>query len=217
LRAAGIITWRQLSKATPERLKEILTDAGPRFKMHNPQSWPEQAAFAANYEWRTLIEFQQVLDGGKDGADTLSDSKLEKLLIKKGKIKATPAAPKAAKEVKADEITTDPVYGLKSDNLQLVEGIGPKINGLLNDAGIVTWRQLSQASSEQLRKILTDAGPRYKMHNPDSWPEQAGFAANGEWDALISFQKVLDGGKDNKGGGTSDSKLEKLLIKKGKR
>ena len=66
----------------------MLTEAGPRFKMHNPASWPNQARFAADGDWNGLIELQKVLDGGKDGgSNTVSDSKLEKMLIKKGKMK----------------------------------------------------------------------------------------------------------------------------------
>ena len=131
-------------------------------------------------------------------------------------VNPTPTAATMKKPiVKANDVYKDAKYGLKSDNLQVVEGIGPKINQLLNDAGIVTWRQLSQTNTERLKQILTDAGPRFKMHNPQSWPEQALFAADEKWQGLIDLQKVLDGGKE--GSNTvSDSKLEKMLIKKGK-
>jgi len=54
--------------------------------MHDPASWPEQSAFAADHERQALIGFQRVLDAGKGGDNNLTDSKLEKLLIKKGKM-----------------------------------------------------------------------------------------------------------------------------------
>jgi hypothetical protein len=33
------------------------------------------------------------------------------------------------------------------------------------------------------------------MHDPGSWPEQAGMAARGDWDALGKFQSELLAGK----------------------
>jgi len=33
------------------------------------------------------------------------------------------------------------------------------------------------------------------MHNPGSWPQQAGLAADGNWAALEKLQDELDGGK----------------------
>jgi len=42
---------------------------------------------------------------------------------------------------------------------------------------------------------LTDAGPRYQMHDPTSWPQQSGLAAKGKWEELKTLQDKLDGGK----------------------
>jgi len=33
------------------------------------------------------------------------------------------------------------------------------------------------------------------MHDPGSWPQQAGLAAEGKWDELQTLQDNLDGGK----------------------
>lgn len=82
------------------------------------------------------------------------------------------------------------------DDLKKVEGIGPKIEGLLNAAGIHTWKQLSEAVVETLQGILNDAGSRYKMHNPTTWPKQAELAHAGKWDELKEYQDFLQGGKD---------------------
>lgn len=99
------------------------------------------------------------------------------------------------------------------DNLQVVEGIGPKIEAILKKAGITSWTVLASASEESLRKILDEAGPSYKIHDPKTWPQQANLAANGHWDELIQFQKFLDTGRENKGDFESPSKLEKLVAK----
>lgn len=83
----------------------------------------------------------------------------------------------------------------KLDDLKVVEGIGPKIEGLLKDGGINTWAELAAADVDRLKEILTAAGPRYKMHNPGTWPQQAGLAATSQWDALEKLQDELKGGR----------------------
>jgi len=80
------------------------------------------------------------------------------------------------------------------DDLTKIEGIGPKIKGLFNDAGIWSFMQLSEAPLDRLEKILEDAGPRYRMHRPKTWAKQAKLAANGKWDELKKWQKELKGG-----------------------
>lgn len=82
----------------------------------------------------------------------------------------------------------------KSD-LKVIEGIGPKIEGLLNAAGIITYKQLSMTKVQDLKNILTAAGPRYQMHNPTTWKKQARLAASAKWNELIELQATLKGGK----------------------
>lgn len=83
----------------------------------------------------------------------------------------------------------------KTDDLKIVEGIGPKIAELLNKAGIMTWKALSETLPARIKEILDAAGPAYQIHDPGTWPEQARMADNGEWDALKKYQDELDGGK----------------------
>ncbi|MCK6694159.1 MAG: hypothetical protein L6Q97_18915 [Thermoanaerobaculia bacterium] len=81
------------------------------------------------------------------------------------------------------------------DDLKIVEGIGPKIEELLFKAGITTYGQLAATSVQQLKDILTNAGPRFVMHDPGTWSAQALLAANGEWDNLKAYQDFLNAGK----------------------
>jgi large subunit ribosomal protein L27 len=83
----------------------------------------------------------------------------------------------------------------KADDLKKVEGIGPKIEQLLHDKGILTFNDLAAASVESVRAILAEAGPRYTIHDPGTWGKQAEMAAAGKWDELKAWQKELDGGK----------------------
>lgn len=79
------------------------------------------------------------------------------------------------------------------DDLSIVEGIGPKINSVLHDAGIRTFAQLSEAAPERLEQILREQGLR--LANPETWPEQARLAAAGDWNKLDNYQKRLKAGR----------------------
>lgn len=79
------------------------------------------------------------------------------------------------------------------DDLTIVEGIGPKINSLLHEAGIRTFFQLAEATPERLEEVLRQAGLR--LANPETWPEQARLASEAEWSKLESYQKRLKGGR----------------------
>jgi len=103
--------------------------------------------------------------------------------------KATPK--KAAKKKPAKK----PAAKSKKDKLTLIEGIGPKIAGLLNEDGIVTFADLASAKVSRLSGILKEAGPRFSFHRPNSWPKQAKLARDGKMDALKKLQDKLDGGK----------------------
>lgn len=81
------------------------------------------------------------------------------------------------------------------DDLKIVEGIGPKIEELLHNAGIKTYAQLANSSVESISAILQAAGPRYQMHNPGTWGQQAGLANNGQWTELKILQDDLNKGK----------------------
>lgn len=59
------------------------------------------------------------------------------------------------------------------DDLKAIDGIGPKIEALLHQAGIRTYAQLAETPVERLREILAQAGPRFRLADPTTWPEQA--------------------------------------------
>lgn len=87
---------------------------------------------------------------------------------------------------------------VKENDLKLVEGIGPKIEELLNKDGITTWKQLGESPVSRIQKILKDAGDRFSIHKPDTWPKQSTLAAKGKWEELKKLQNQLDGGKETK-------------------
>jgi len=83
----------------------------------------------------------------------------------------------------------------KADDLKIIEGIGPKIAELLNADGIITFKDLAGTSVERIQGILDAAGPRYRMHDPSTWPNQSQLAADGKMDELKILQDNLKGGK----------------------
>ncbi len=81
----------------------------------------------------------------------------------------------------------------KADDLTLIEGIGPKIAGLLNLHGITSFAQLASADLPALEKMLQENGLQFIK--PASWIEQGRLAAEGKMDELKALQDRLIGGR----------------------
>ena len=79
------------------------------------------------------------------------------------------------------------------DDLKRIEGIGPKISNVLQEAEITTYAQLAATSVEDLHQIIKTGGIRVAF--PESWPEQAKLAAGDDWEALKTLQSTLKGGR----------------------
>ena len=94
---------------------------------------------------------------------------------------------------------------LVKTNLQIIEGIGPRMEAILKESGISDWQVLSRRSSGELRALLDKFGGRYKIVDPTEWPLQALHAHQKNWTKLIELQSQ-DG---------SSSKFEKILKKLG--
>jgi len=118
----------------------------------------------------------------------------KKVEAKTETVKAAAVAPKKEEAKKAAPKKSTKKGDKKGDDLKKVEGIGPKIAEHFNNAGISTFEELANSEVSRLQEILTAAGPRYKMHNPGSWPKQARMAADGKWDELKEWQDVHDKG-----------------------
>lgn len=174
LKDNGVNSLIKLGGESPSGLRDILNKYGDKYRIIDPTTWPEQADLAATGRWEDLIVMQKSLDTGRsDRATGTTDSKVEKILIRMGVLK------KWAK-----------------DDLRAIEGIGPKIAGLLKEDGIDTWRALSEVSVERIQGVLDNAGKRYQLADPTTWPKQAGMAADGKWDELRAYQDRLKGGKE---------------------
>lgn len=125
----------------------------------------------------------------------------KKAAAKKPAAKKAAPAKKAAAKPAAKKATAKPATKkaaakktAKADDLKRIEGIGPKIAGLLNDAGITTFAQLGKASKKKLADVLQAAGARFRLAKPDTWQEQAKLAAAGKEEELKKLQGELKGG-----------------------
>jgi len=172
LKENGIDSHATLGSKSIDDLQAILNKYGDKYKIIDPKTWSSQAKLAGNGNYAELIDYQKKLDTGRDNAAGMTDSKLEKYLIKTGALKA-----------------------FKQDDLKAIEGIGPATDKLLRENGINTWRELANSSAESIKAILTAAGSRFALGDPTTWPKQAELAADGKFDELREYQDFLDGGK----------------------
>ena len=100
------------------------------------------------------------------------------------------------KEEAPEALAPTAVFSKNMEDLKIVEGIGPKIEQLLKDNGIADLNALAQAEENRLREILTNAGKRFRIHEPSSWPQQAELATQEKWDELKELQDRLIGGRE---------------------
>ncbi len=172
LKENGVNSLSELAGKSTSDVQAILDKYGDKYKIIDPKTWVQQSGLAAGGKWEELIDLQKRLDTGRDNAVGMTDSKLEKILIKSGAI-----------------------VSFKQDDLKAIEGIGPAIEKLMHAAGVMNWRDMANSSVEKLKGILDDAGSRFKLADPGSWPKQAEMAADGKFQELQEYQDFLDGGK----------------------
>ncbi len=118
-------------------------------------------------------------------ADTLRE-KAPSLSASKPTAPAAPPPPAPVSEKKRSPV---------GDDLTQIEGVGPKIAELLKSQGIGSMLQLSQTSAERLKACLATGGPRYSLHNPSSWPQQAKLLQEGKLEEFNKLKAELKGGR----------------------
>lgn len=146
--------------------------------------WLGQRTFVA-----TIEGLQANIDAKRS---TLEDCRNSKKVVKVAS-SVVDVTPQISVPIAA--IGPEPVVPVIPDDLKIVEGIGPKIEGLLNNEGIVTFAQLAVTSPERIKEILDAAGARFQMHDPTTWPKQSALARDGKWDELKAWQEELNKGR----------------------
>lgn len=159
---------------------------------------------------RQYFSHIQIDEISLDGKASAGKPAAKKETAKKEEVKSKPAAKKTEGKtsVKKEETkkpaekkteTKKPAATkktAKSDNLTKIEGIGPKIAGILNEAGIDSFKKLAETKAEKVSEILVEAGGNaYNRFDTTTWPDQAKLASEGKWDELKTWQDELKGGK----------------------
>ncbi len=80
------------------------------------------------------------------------------------------------------------------DNIEIIEGVGPKIAKVLADNGITTFAALAAAEAGDMTAMLKASGGRFSLANTASWAEQAALLRDGKMDEFKKLTDELVGG-----------------------
>ena len=175
LRKSGVDTFEKLAGSDVKSIWSILEKGGPRFKLaNNPGTWPEQAAFCVRGDWDGLKRWQDELYAG---------------------LRVVPEIP-AVSEIDLVAARAAGFEPRGADDLEVIEGIGPKIAGLLREHGMTSLARLAGAAPSDLRAILDLGGPNFRIAEPTTWPEQAGYCVRNDWAGLKELQDRLTAGRE---------------------
>jgi large subunit ribosomal protein L21 len=102
----------------------------------------------------------------------------------------------AAAVIPAQKALASSVAATKAgkDNLEIIEGIGPKIAKVLVDGGISTFALLAAAKADDVTAMLKASGGRFSLANPASWAEQAALLRDGKMAEFKALTDALVGG-----------------------
>jgi predicted flap endonuclease-1-like 5' DNA nuclease len=81
------------------------------------------------------------------------------------------------------------------DDLQVIEGVGPKIAAIFQAAGIDSFARIAAMTPADIQPLLDAAGPNFRIADPQTWPDQAALAAARRWAELKVLQDSLTGGR----------------------
>lgn len=104
------------------------------------------------------------------------------------------ASPAPAAQAAAPPAPAAPAETSEPDDLTKLEGIGPKMAQALIDGGLDTYEKVAAASIDDFKAAIETAGMSFAP-SAESWAEQAGFAARGDWDGLQQLQDTLVSGR----------------------
>jgi predicted flap endonuclease-1-like 5' DNA nuclease len=94
------------------------------------------------------------------------------------------------------EAPTEEAVPPVADDLERIDGIGPKISSVLQAAGITTFATLAATDASRLEEVLEAENPRLlRLADPAAWTEQAQLAAAGDWEGLEALRSTLKGGR----------------------
>ena len=83
-----------------------------------------------------------------------------------------------------------------NDDIEIIEGIGPKIGELFRENGAGSFDKIMHLSVPAMNAILEKGGSRFKLANPGTWAQQAKLCYENRWSELQMLQDNLSAGID---------------------
>ncbi|GAA2240385.1 hypothetical protein GCM10010413_47880 [Promicromonospora sukumoe] len=200
LKAAGYTTYAKIAGATEAELREAVAGQGIKFAPA-AASWADQAQYLVDNDAKGLEEYQDYLVGGQErrakfneNVDYTDVDEIEGAAAKAAALAEDEAAAAAAAVVVPEpEPTPEP----EPQDLQRIEGIGPKIEAALQAAGYTTYAKVAAASEDDLRAALTASGITFAPA-ATTWADQAQYLVDGDEDGLKEYQDYLIGGQERR-------------------
>jgi predicted flap endonuclease-1-like 5' DNA nuclease len=196
LTSAGYTTYAKIAGASEDELRAALTSAGITFAPA-ATSWADQAQYLVDGDEDGLQEYQDYLIGGQDRASKFKENvdyaDVDEIEGAEAKAAALAEDEAEAAAVAEAEATPEP----EPQDLQRIEGIGPKIESTLKSAGYTTYAKIAAASETELREALATGGIKFAPA-ATSWADQAQYLADGDEDGLQEYQDYLVGGQERR-------------------
>jgi predicted flap endonuclease-1-like 5' DNA nuclease len=186
LRADGLTRWIHVRDASQDRLKSAIEKAGISFAP-SMTTWSKQASYLVAGDQAGFKQYTEYLVSGQDpsalGAEELTGNDRVQALAS--------GTVFGSGNVEVEELakTKD-----GSDNLLIIEGIGPKFNDALKAAGLGTFAKVAAASEDQLRDAIKAAGLSFAP-SLTSWAEQADLLNKGDMDGFRALTARLVAGR----------------------
>ena len=153
LRKNGITRFEQLVSCEQSWLEGLFQNSGTQVT-----TWRRQAKFASTGDWDGLRQWFLTY------SSSTKESQTTKTAAKSSKSNSVSAKTPAKENVRSASA---------SDNLTVINGIGPATAKVLKANGITRFEQIAVMTESQLESIISGSGARFQLVDPKTWPQQA--------------------------------------------
>ncbi len=194
LRADGITRWVHVRDASQDRLKSAIEKAGITFAP-SMTTWPKQAAYLAAGDQAGFKQYTEYLISGQDptnyGGEVVTGTERAEALADDTKLYGSGHVENAAAGTTGRSAT----MANGKDDLQIIEGIGPKFNEALLTAGIDSFVKVAATPEADLRNAIERAGLKFAP-SISTWAQQAALLAKGDRAGFDALVERLVAGRD---------------------
>jgi predicted flap endonuclease-1-like 5' DNA nuclease len=173
----GITRFSQLARLSDEELHAILEGEGQHF-VPSMGTWSKQAVYLAYADDEGFAAYTQYLVGGRDPGTYRGAAPVDRRL---GSHRMSTGGSRRR--------------GSGGDDIERIEGIGPKIGGALRAAGLDTFESIATADEDRLRSVVTDAGIGFTP-SLKTWSAQARMLADGDEQGFATYTALLIAGRE---------------------